>query len=381
MSKTVGSRKCGRAAPSRTAAYAIVLAALVGVAWAQGTAPQRIGPQPANRRNANIPTLVTGVTVVDVPVIALNRQGQAVPALNQQDFRLYDDGQLQRLRAFDSAPRPVSLAIVVDASQYAAVAQAKRAARMLSEMLVGEGGRAAVFIPGYPARQLSNFRDGAKTLIPTLEKIKQGPTRTPLSDALELALLRLRRQPDTRTRAVVVISQSNPRVGPTGREVVAMAMNNAIPIFRVYPPEPPGGEPENPISPENNGTGPGSQRQQPYVPPIGAKGNPPAPASDTMNLGALVFPIAKAVAGAMESGRWNYVRATGGLNLHASNDRQFDQRLAEVGNALRSIYHLYYTPNDLGPVPAVHHIEVKLNPLAPAQKTVFRRSYLGYQPR
>lgn len=350
------------------------------MAWGQASPAPALGPSRAEQ-NPNVPTLVTGVTVVDVPVIALNSRDQAVPALNRQDFRLYDDGNLQRLTAFDSAPRPVSLAIVVDTSQYAAVAQAKRAARMLADILVGQDGRAAVFIPGYPARQVSNFKTGAKTLIPTLRKLKQGPTRTPLADALELALLRLRAQPDTRTRAMVVISQSNPHVGPAGREVVEMAMNNAIPIFRVYPPEPPNGEPENPISPEDNGAGAGSQRQQPYVPPVGAKGNPPPPAGSTMNLGALVFPIAQAIAGAMQSGRWNYVQATGGLNLHANNERQFDQRLGEVGNALRSIYHLFYTPNDLGPTPAVHHIEVRLNPMAPAQKTVFRRSYLGYQPR
>lgn len=365
--------------------WGVVCALLLSAATAPTAAaqdvppPQRSAAQSAAPQ-AHIPTIVTGVTVVDVPVIALNAHGQPVPALNRQDFRLYDDGNPQRLTAFDSAPRPVSLAIVVDTSQRAALFQAQRAARVLSQMLVGADGRAAVFIPGYPARQVSHFRHGAQTLVATLRQLKLGPTRSQLSDALELALLRLRAQPLSRTRAVIVISQTNPRVGPAGREVVEMAMNNAIPIFRVYPPQPPGAAPDNPINPETNGTGAGSQRQQPYVPPVGAKGNPPAPADDSMNLGALVFPIAQAIAGVMQSGQWNYVHATGGLNLHAGNERQFDQRLAEVGNALRSIYHLFYMPNDLGSFPAVHHIQVRLIALAPAQKTVFRRSYLGYQP-
>ncbi|MGH9525792.1 MAG: hypothetical protein ACRD2F_03890 [Terriglobales bacterium] len=364
----------------------ILCALLFSAATAPTAAAQYVPPpqHPTAQSTAprpHIPTIVTGVTVVDVPVIALNGQGQPVSALNRQDFRLYDDGNPQRLTAFDSAPRPVSLAIVVDTSQRAALFQAQRAARVLSQILVGADGRAAVFIPGYPARQVSRFRHGARTLVATVRQLKLGPTRSRLSDALDLALLHLRYQPINRTRAVIVISQTDPRVGPAGREVVEMAMNNAIPIFRVYPPQPPGAAPDNPINPETNGTGAGSQSQQPYIPPVGAKGNPPPPADDSMNLGALVFPIAKAIAGVMQSGQWNYVHATGGLNLHAGNERQFDQRLAEVGNALRSIYHLFYIPDDLGPFPAVHHIQVRLIALAPARKTVFRRSYLGYQPR
>lgn len=379
MRKNLRSRT--RRCWSWLAAATLLLTALAAAAQtpsAQVAKAQSAQPPAQQRR---MPTIVTGVTAVDVPVLALNRQGQPVPALTRGDFRLLDDGHLQRLSAFDSSPRPVSLAIVVDTSQWAALFQAQRAARVFTQMLVGKGGRAAVFIPGDTPKQVSEFKDGAKTLVLALRRLKLGPTRTSLSDALELALLRLRAQPDSRTRAVVVITQSSPRVGPMGRQVVASAMDNAIPIFRVYAPTPPGPGPENPINPETNGAGAGSQRQQPYVPPVGAKGNPPPAPGDAMNLGALVFPIAQAIGGVFQSGRWNYVHATGGLDLHAGNERQFDRRLSEVGNALRSIYHLYYQPNDLGPVPAVHRIQVEMAPLAPANKAVYRRSYIGYQPQ
>ncbi len=380
MRKNLQSRavRCG----AWLAVASLLLAALAAAAQTPSSqlAKSRAAKPPAQQQPAP-PTIVTGITMVDVPVLALNRQGEPVPALTRGDFRLLDDGRVQRISAFGSSPRPVSLAIVVDTSQWAALFQAQRAARVFTQMLVGTGGRAAVFIPGDTPKQVSKFTDGAKTLVTTLRKLKLGPTRTSLSDALELALLRLRMQPDSRTRAVVVITQSSPHVGSMGREVVESAMDNAIPIFRVYAPTPPGPGPENPINPETNGAGAGSQREQPYVPPVGAKGNPPPAPGDAMNLGALVFPIAQAVGSVFQSGRWNYVHATGGLDLHAGNERQFDRRLGEVGNALRSIYHLYYQPNDLGPVPAVHRIRVQMAPLAPANKAVYRRSYIGYQPQ
>ncbi len=361
-------------------ALAVVLAAVVGLgAQTPQAQTAHSSPKTQSQQAPKPPTIVTGVTVVDVPVIALNREGEAVPALPRDDFRLLDDGQPQRLSAFDSAQRPVSLAVVVDTRQWAALAQAQRAAQVISQMLVGRGGRAAVFIPGDMPKEVSNFRHGAQTLVATLHRLKLGPTRTSLDDTLELALLRLRQQPASRTRAVLVITQSAARVGPTGREVVESAMENAIPIFRVYAPIPRGPAPETPLNPETNGTGAGSQSEQP-VPPVGDRGNPTPPADDTMNLGALIFPVVQAIGSELRSGQWNYVHATGGLDLHARNDRQFDQRLGEVGNALRAIYHLYYIPNDLGSVLAIHHIEVRMTPLAPAQKAVFRRSYLGYQP-
>ncbi|MGH9483195.1 MAG: hypothetical protein ACRD1L_14000, partial [Terriglobales bacterium] len=135
---------------------AVLAAALLlggGQAWAQQS-PRRL-PQ--------IPVIRANTTVVDVPVLVLDKQGQPLDSLNQSDFRLLDDGQPQELSGFDNQPRPLSLAIVVDTSDYDAIGQAKRSAELITSMVVGAMGVASVFIPGPEPKQLLPFtNDGNK---------------------------------------------------------------------------------------------------------------------------------------------------------------------------------------------------------------------------
>lgn len=58
----------------------------------------------------------TGVELVNVTATVTDANGRFVPGLRQEDFRVYEDGQLQQISHFTSERVPVSLGIVLDTS-------------------------------------------------------------------------------------------------------------------------------------------------------------------------------------------------------------------------------------------------------------------------
>lgn len=361
-------------------------ALLVALALAAGLAAQQpVAPPtpptaaPAGQQTGPIPQaparIVTGVTVVDVPVIVLDSQGQPVENLELGNFNLQDDYQTQRLIGFDNQPRPISLAIVVDTSDRTAVQQARRAAQVVADMVVGATGEAALFIPGPEPKQVLSFTNDGDKIVSVLRHLKVTPSGSDVTASLQMAAMRLRTQPRDHTRAIVVISRQNPKQGAFSEAILEGAMNDALPVFRIYPDTPQGAQPDNPLSPYEHGTGVGSSREPMPVQPVGAHGQMPdttAPGTG-LNLGS----IASAVATKLRSKNWDYVYATGGLDLHAANDGDFDRKLSEVGDVLRSTYHLYYHPDNLTQGPAVHVINLRVAKHTGVAKTSYRHTYIG----
>ena len=54
--------------------------------------------------------------LVSVPVTVINRQGQYVVDLRQNDFRIYEDGVEQMIAHFSNVDRPFSVALLIDTS-------------------------------------------------------------------------------------------------------------------------------------------------------------------------------------------------------------------------------------------------------------------------
>jgi VWFA-related protein len=58
----------------------------------------------------------TGVELINVTATVTDRSGRFVPGLRKEDFRVYQDEELQNVTQFDSERVPVSLGIVLDTS-------------------------------------------------------------------------------------------------------------------------------------------------------------------------------------------------------------------------------------------------------------------------
>lgn len=54
--------------------------------------------------------------MVPVTCIVSAAEGEAVPGLRREDFRIYDDGVVQQIAYFDASTQPASVALVIDAS-------------------------------------------------------------------------------------------------------------------------------------------------------------------------------------------------------------------------------------------------------------------------
>ena len=61
-------------------------------------------------------TIVQNVNFIDVPVTVRDKKGNLVPGLTWRQFRIYEDGQRQRIAFFTVDPYPLSVAFVIDQS-------------------------------------------------------------------------------------------------------------------------------------------------------------------------------------------------------------------------------------------------------------------------
>lgn len=345
--------------------------------------------KPSPNRAPQIPTIRTTTTLVDVPVLVLDKKGQPLETLSQSDFSVFDDGQKQEITGFDSTPRPLSLAIVVDTSDYDAIGQAKRSAELITAMVVGAAGTASIFTPGPEPRQLLTFTQDGNKLSDALRHLSKSPAapqgQGSIVEPINLAVLKLRAQPKADTRAVLVISKSSSKSGVGAEALVESSMSDAIPIFHISPNRPAGQDAYvNPDSTAQRGTGQGSQRTQAPAAPVDSRGQPTSGAGMANLDLAPIIGAASSIAGkVLAPHRLDYVYDSGGVYYSAGNDSDFDQKLSLIGEELRAIYHVFYSPNNLSPTATLHQITVKLD--LPETSSVgsinYRRTYVGIRPR
>jgi hypothetical protein len=271
----------------------------------------------------------------------------------------------------------LSLAIVVDTSDPDAVAQAQRSGEVIANMVVGASGEAALYTAGPEPQEVLPFTKDPNQLVNALKHLEVKARGPDITAPLQMAISRLHHQPLQNTRAVIVITRHSSNGGNFARAIIEASMSDAVTVFRISPNTPKRKPEPNPIGPDHNGPGPGSSRQQPTVPTVGAQPIPqPAPGTvGNLDPSAIAAVIGK-LGGLFGSKGTDYVYQTGGLTLKPSNDGAFDRELSSIGDALRGVYHVFYRPNDLTPQPQLHSIQVRV--LRSRLGTVaYRRTYVG----
>ncbi len=319
---------------------------------------------------------------VTVPVLVLDRQGEPIPRLDQDSFRLSDNGRPQRLTSFAAGEQTVSVAIVVDTRDPNAVADAGRSAQLIAGMVVGAAGEASVYDNGPQPRALLGFtRDQAKLtdVLRHLQTTPQAPLgKGQITEPVSLALLALTHRPAEAARAILIIGAEADRDGDAARALETAALEHDILIFRVAPVEKPA--PPNPVSVAQRGTGQGSQRDPEAMPTGALPGRPGYKSTDeaAVNLTPAVGEGAHVAAAVLAPHRLDYVYDSGGLTLEAGNAAEFDRQVSSVGADLRSLYRLSYAPDDWRQ-PGRHFITLSVHPL-PGQtkvgKLAYRRGYV-----
>jgi VWFA-related protein len=182
-----------------TANLALVFAALWLAISAYAQAPE--GPQtpqpgvPIQQAPENIKVRTL---LVNTPVTVTNPQGQLVNTLEKSDFHVTDNGAPQTITHFILGGDPISLAVVVETSEHisALLPQIRKTGILLSQMVMGPTGEAAVIGYDDDVKVLQNFSNNTDALEKTMSELKEGYNGAKLFDAMSKAVELLSSRPE-----------------------------------------------------------------------------------------------------------------------------------------------------------------------------------------
>ena len=83
-------------------------------AWEGFTGPA--GQQPPQESREAQCTISVNVDEVRLPITVLDEKGRFVTGLEEKNFRIYEDGVLQRIQSFEHQDIPVTVGLVIDSS-------------------------------------------------------------------------------------------------------------------------------------------------------------------------------------------------------------------------------------------------------------------------
>jgi Ca-activated chloride channel family protein len=146
--------------------------------------------------------------LVSVPVSVINRQGQYVVDLHQQDFRVFEDGKEQSIVHFSNVDQSFSVVLLIDTSGSTApfIEQIKGAAKAFVDQLRPADTVRPVYFHGEIKPLTAEGINDPKLFDAAIDRIQPGPVNmgTRLYDAVAFGLGALK--PVATRRAVILIT-------------------------------------------------------------------------------------------------------------------------------------------------------------------------------
>jgi Ca-activated chloride channel homolog len=189
-----------KAAPVRGVRYGILLVVAV-----IGSAPF-VFPLCARQQRGGAIRVQTDL--VDILASVTDANGRPIPDLTQDAFSLSEEGVPQKIERFEAQTnRPLDLALMVDSSlsAYKDLKVEMEAAAHFIRQVVRLGDTLGVFEFDESVTQLSGFSDNVPKLQESVRQIRMG-AGTSIYDALVLGSNALRRRPEGRRRAIVLVT-------------------------------------------------------------------------------------------------------------------------------------------------------------------------------
>ena len=383
-------RRNGRFGKRLAPVFALLLAVMISnLAWAQQT--KQTNKTPVNVSNAaaqvdsaipassvkNLANIRVQSSLVEAPVTVMDRTGEFIQNLSKGDFRVLDNGVLQRIARFGLATAPVAVVIVVQTNQAVAplLDQVRPLGSLFSDLLLGKQGQAAVICFDSKIRVAQNFTSSPAVLDQTLRHITDEGTTARLNDALARAILLLANRPAAERRVIIVFSEGLDRGSETTKEEIVRAATGAgVAIYglQLEPiatllknPEPP---PEPDVLDDN-------------LARPGPPGTPQTPGTlqhyynVPNNISAL--PLLSGVANVISSASGGnllklYAEFTGGAAYSHWKGNQLQKQLTRVALEVNSQYMLAYVPTTLNDE-GFHRLQIKV--LQPDLKVKSRAGY------
>jgi VWFA-related protein len=290
---------------------------------------------------------IGGVTVriVMAPVTVTDRAGNIVDGLQPSDFRLFDNGKLQKVTE-DMTSHPLSLVVAVQANDQVEkiLPQIQKLGALLQGQVLGDEGEAAVVAFDHRIQTMTDFTSDPDKIALALKKIKPGSWSSRMNDATIESVNLLKTRPATRRRALLLISEvtdKGSQIRP--REVLAAAEFANVVIYSVDISHLLSSLTATPAPPKPDTRPPGAV----HLP----AGNVMTPTIESqMALGDFsplikdIFDVTKSVF--VKNPLEVYTTYSGGRQYTFMNQRTLDRAVSDLGSELHSQYLLTYVPNN-----------------------------------
>lgn len=222
---------------------ALALTAPVRAAGAQegaaGKSPEQAAPKKDSTDQTQEPApykIVVPVRYVVTPVTVFDSSGQFVYDLSQEEFKVLDNGEPQRILQFDSEMRRLSLVIVVETNDATVpfLDSVRPLGSMFSDMVMGPQGEVAVLTYSDRVDLALDFTANGDKLDTVLRGLHGRGGGMHLDDAIIRALSMLDKRPPGDRKVAIVFSDGF-NVGSKMRrsEIVQGAMNSNITIYHL----------------------------------------------------------------------------------------------------------------------------------------------------
>ncbi len=323
----------------------LTLLCAAGFAFAQTPAQN----PPQNPQQPEEPHIRVEVRTVLVPTTVETRDGDSVPGLTPYDFRLLDNGKLQKITE-DIAIHPLSVVVVIQANADVEkiLPSIKQLSSIFESLVIGDEGEMAVIAFDHRIQVLTDFTSDSAKIDTAFRRLTPGGYIAALNDATMRAINMLKTRPANRRRIVIQISENRDKGSEIRkiREVLTEAEFANVTFYSVnisqlisaltskaQPSRP------NPIE-----SIPGAQGGL----PLGqvTTTNTPAQSDDGNWVPALVdiFDAAKGLF--VPDPLDVYTKYTGGREWGFRNTKQLQSDVQQIGNELHTQYLLSYTPNN-----------------------------------
>ncbi len=195
-------------------------------------------------------TIAVTANLVLLPVNVTDARGTFIPGLKSEDFRVYEDGQLQELSVFEEEDAPVTVGLVVDHSKSMG-AELPEVATAVSSFAHSSNPRDEMFVVDFNDEVSVELMKG-KAFSNDPEELDEALTavsaqgQTALYDAVSEGLLHLH-YGHLAKKALLIISDGGDNASHLKySQVLAQARQSQVLIYAIVLIDPNGGQPENP---------------------------------------------------------------------------------------------------------------------------------------
>jgi VWFA-related protein len=329
--------------------------------------PSKTAPDPNPPANLaqGLARIRTQSNLVVAPITVIDRSGNFVQDLNQNDLRILDNGVPQEVKQFQLALQPVAAVIVVqtNSSVDPLLGQVRPVGSEFSGLLVGQQGVAAVLSFADRVRVLQDFTNNPMALRAALNHLEATGSKARLNDALARAIIMLSGRPTSERRVIVVFSEGYDRGSETARQQIVQAAADAnVTIYglKFDPTEVLLRRQDSPSTPDtlyNNDALPGTPGA-PHTPETTRTYNS-APYLSPLDLIGKTITAARSARPKAKSLLHEYADLTGGIEYNHWWEGGLENQIQRIALEVNSQYVLAYAPNDLNQT-GFHRLQVEV---------------------